>query len=131
MARLPRAETLIELVRYYMAGAVNAAFGYGLFAVLVWAGLGMYLAQALAHVLGVAFNYFTYSRHVFQGAPSARLRFIASYAVNYGISLAFLALASLFLANPYAAGFVSLVLTSVVNYFILKRLVFAGERANS
>lgn len=125
MVRFTRAETLFELVRYYMAGAINAAFGYGLFALLVWTGLGMYFAQALAHMLGVAFNYLTYSRHVFRNTPSARLRFIGSYVVNYGVSLVFLALVSLFVANPYAAGPASIVLTSMVNYFILKRLVFA------
>jgi len=52
-----------EIIRYYQAGALNAAFGYGLYVGLVWLGLGMYAAQLVAHLLGVAFNYFTYSRH--------------------------------------------------------------------
>lgn len=124
MSRIPRLEVIFEVIRYYMAGAVNAAFGYGLFAVLLWTGLGMYAAQAVAHVLGVTFNYFTYSRHVFRDAPSARLRFVASYGVNYVISLAFLAMVSLIVDNAYIAGFAAIVLTSVVNYFILKRMVF-------
>ncbi len=124
MVRIPRPEVVFEVIRYYIAGALNAGFGYGLFAVLLWTGLGMYAAQATAHVLGVAFNYFTYSRHVFRNAPSARMRFIASYGVNYIISLAFLALVSLLIDNPYIAGLVTIILTSVVNYFMLKRLVF-------
>jgi putative flippase GtrA len=113
-----------EIVRYYQAGALNAAFGYGLYALLVWAGLGMYVAQLFAHVIGVAFNYFTYSRHVFREASPAKWRFVASYAVNYVISLGFLAVASLVTRSPYVAGLISIVLTSLVNYVILKRLVF-------
>jgi putative flippase GtrA len=114
-----------ELIRFYMAGALNAAFGYGLFAVLVWAGMGMYVAQAVAHVLGMAFNYVTYSRHVFRDAGPAKMRFLASYAVNYVISLGFLALASRFVHSPYGAGLISLVLTSMVNYVMLKFMVFS------
>jgi putative flippase GtrA len=120
LSRIP----LAELIRYYMAGAVNAAFGYGLFAALVWAGMGMYLAQIIAHVLGVAFNYFTYSRHVFRSTPGAQVRFVASYAVNYLISLGFLAAGSLFIHSPYLAGLFSIIATSVVNYFVLKKFVF-------
>ncbi|WP_324740332.1 GtrA family protein [Tsuneonella sp. CC-YZS046] len=119
---------LWEIVRYYQAGAVNAAFGYGLYALLLWAGLGMYMAQLIAHILGVAFNYFTYSSHVFRGADPAKTRFAASYVVNYLISLCFLALVSLILKSPYAAGLAAIILTSAVNYLILKRLVFAPRK---
>jgi putative flippase GtrA len=113
-----------ELVRYYQAGAVNAAFGYGLYAALLWGGLNLYAAQLLAHVLGVGFNYFTYSRHVFRDSGPSKLRFSLSYVVNYAISLGFLALVSLMLKSPYAAGLAAIVLTSAVNYLMLKRIVF-------
>jgi len=116
-----------EIVRYYQAGAVNAAFGYGLYALLLRAGCNMYLAQLLAHVLGVVFNYFTYSRHVFRESGPAKLRFGLSYIVNYFISLGFLALASLFVTSPYLAGLISIILTSAVNYLILKRMVFVAR----
>lgn len=113
-----------EIIRYYQAGALNAAFGYGLYALLLWAGLNMYAAQLLAHILGVAFNYVTYSRHVFRDAAPAKARFVASYILNYAISLAFLTLVSLAVQSPYIAGLAAIILTSAVNYLILKRLVF-------
>lgn len=115
---------LFEIIRYYAAGAINAGFGFGLYVLLVWLGLDRYPAQLLAHILGVVFNYFTYSRHVFREAGPAKLRFIGSYVVNYGISLAMLALASQVVASPYLAGLVSLVLTSIINYFVLRYFVF-------
>jgi putative flippase GtrA len=129
MAR-PMMQRLLEIFRYYQAGAINAAFGFGLYALLVWFGLGMYVAQVIAHVLGVAFNYFTYSRHVFRDAGPAKLRFLLSYGVNYLISLTALMLVSLAIRSPYLAGFAAIVITSVVNYVILKYLVFVrGSQA--
>lgn len=119
---------LWEIVRYYQAGALNAAFGFGVYAFLVWLGLGMYVAQLLAHVIGVAFNYVTYSRHVFRDAGPAKRRFVASYVVNYAVSAAFLAAASFVTRSPYVAGLISILLTSLINYFILKRLVFVTRR---
>lgn len=120
-----RMDRLAELWRYYQAGVVNTLFGFGLYALLVRAGLGMYAAQIVAHVLGVAFNYLTYSRHVFRDAGPAKARFAASYVVNYGLSLGALALASLVVRSPYLAGAIATVVVSLLNYFLLRHLVFA------
>jgi putative flippase GtrA len=48
-----------RLLRYYGAGLVNTMVGYGLYAAFVALGLDIYLAQALGHVLGMSFNYFS------------------------------------------------------------------------
>jgi len=120
-------QRLLELFRFYQAGAINAAFGFGLYALLVWLGLGMYLAQVVAHVLGVVFNYFSYSRHVFRGRSPAKLRFVLSYAVNYLVSVAVLAVVSTVVHSPYAAGLATIVIASVLNYFVLRYLVFVRK----
>lgn len=120
----PGRERLAEIWRYYQAGILNAAFGFGLYSLLVALGLDMYVAQIVGHVVGVGFNYFTYSRHAFRGSAPAKTRFAATYAVNYLVSLATLALAATLVRSPYVAGLISIVLTSVVNYFALKYLVF-------
>ena len=108
-------ERLIELWRYYQAGVVNTAFGLGAYALLVWLGLNMFVAQLVAHVAGVIFNYLTYSRHVFRDAGPAKLRFALSYAINYLIGLAMLAAVALAIKSPYLAGLVSAVLVSILN----------------
>ncbi len=129
MAPSPGRARLMELVRYYQAGVVNTAFGFAAYALLVWLGLNMFAAQLLAHVTGVAFNYITYSRHVFRGLAPAKTRFVLSYAVNYLIGLAALAAASRVVASPYAAGLASIIVTSIINYFILRRFVFKAGAA--
>lgn len=116
---------LPQFVRYYGVGAVNAGFGYALFSIFVFVGVELYLAQLMAHILGVAFNYVTYSRHVFRSEKSARFRFVISYVINYFIGLGSLLLISQVIANAYIAGFLAIVMTSLINYFMLKYGVFA------
>lgn len=117
--------------RYYQAGVVNTLFGYGLFALFVRAGVNMYLAQITAHVLGMTFNYFTYSRFAFAGHEGSKRRFILSYAFNYLLGLASLAAAALVTPSPYLAGLASVLFVSIVNYFVLKRLVFRVHSARA
>jgi putative flippase GtrA len=126
--RLSR-ERIRELWRYYQAGVINTVFGLGAYSLLVWLGLGMYAAQFVAHGLGVAFNYMTYSRHVFRGTKTSPGRFALSYAGNYLIGLATLALVARVIPSPYLAGIVTAGIVSVVNYFILKRFVFLAQGA--
>lgn len=113
-----------RLWRYYQAGIVNTLFGYGLFALFVRVGLNMYVAQICAHLLGMAFNYFSYSRHVFHDAEASKVRFVLSYAFNYVLGLSSLAAASLIIHSPYVAGIVSIIFVSLVNFFVLNNLVF-------
>jgi putative flippase GtrA len=115
---------LAEILRFLVAGVVNTAFGYGLYAGLLWLGLDRYGAQAIGYVLGTGFNYLTYSRAVFRDAGPAKLRFALSYAGNYLINLAGLRLASQFIANPYVAGAVTTLGVVLLNYLVLRRLVF-------
>jgi putative flippase GtrA len=102
---------------------VNTLFGLSAYW-LLWLGLDRYLAQLLSSIVGSLFNYLTYSRHVFRDAPPAKLRFTLSYIGNYLMGLATLALVSQVIKSAYVAGFVSAFLVSIVNYFVLKRLVF-------
>lgn len=113
-----------EIVRFYQAAIINTAFGISAYALLVWLGFNIYAAQAIAHVMGMTFNYFTYSRHVFRGAAPAKIRFILSYAIYYVVNLAVLATLAQFIASPYIAGIVAALLVSLLNYFALKHLVF-------
>lgn len=113
-----------RLWRYYQAGIVNTAFGYGLYATFVTLGLNMYVAQIVAHLLGVMFNYVTYSRHAFHDSTVSKGRFVASYAVNYLLGLAALWAASQFITSPYLAGLVAVIFVSLINYLILRHWVF-------
>ena len=127
MASATRLGEVQRLWRYYQAGVVNTAFGYGLYAAFVALGLKMYVAQIVAHVLGMAFNYFTYSRHAFDDSDVSKSRFVASYTVNYLLGLGALWAVSQAVASPYLAGIIAVGIVSLVNYFILKHWVFTAR----
>lgn len=120
-----------QVWRYYQAGVVNALFGYGLYSLLIALHFNMYFSQAASHLAGMAFNYYTYSRYTFKSQQSSKSAFILSYAANYLIGLFFIWTASLFNASPYVAGLISIVLTSAVNYFLLRLIVFRHSRATN
>src|SRR4051812_1092370 len=82
-----------RFVRFLLVGMVNTAFGYGVFAVLLLAGLPSALALLLATVIGVVFNFFTTGRMVFESNDRRRLpRFVLAYVVTYSANLALLKL---------------------------------------
>lgn len=116
---------IAQLWRFLAVGVLNTLFGYALYAALVAIGLQMFVAQIVGTVIAVAFNYVTYSRHVFQSAPASRLRFVLSYALNYLVSLAMLAIAATAFPSPYLAGFVATLVTAAINFVVLRRFVFA------
>lgn len=119
-----RADEWWQLLRYYQAGLINMAFGYGVFAALIMVGLPVYGAQAIGYVLGVAFNYFTYSRYAFAGRTGRKVRFVASYVANYLVSVGLMWLTLRILPDPLGAGLAVTVVASLVNYLVLNRLVF-------
>lgn len=132
---LTRARALLDLqglrqiLRFYQAAIVNTAFGISLYSVLVWCGVNLFLAQALSHAMGTAFNYFTYSRHVFSEAKPAKLRFTLSYIGSYLLNLVVLYGLSRVIVSPYIAGIGTALIVSIINFVVLKRLVFQTDAA--
>jgi len=121
---------VVRVWRYYKVGVINTLFGYGAYALLVAIGLQFFVAQTVAHVMGVAFNYFSYSRYVFQDEAAPKLRFLLSYTLNYLIGLASLALAVKLLSSPYSAGLMAMLFTSIINFIVLRRYVFNPPLVN-
>jgi putative flippase GtrA len=128
LAKLDR-PGLLQLVRFYQAAIVNTVFGFGLYALLVAAGLDPFAAQALAFICGVAFNYLTYSRHVFRDSAPAKFRFVLSYLGVYLLNVTLFAGFRLIIPNVYIAGAAMMLTASLLNYFVLKRIVFRRRGA--
>jgi putative flippase GtrA len=112
------------LLRFYGVGIVNTAFGYSLFFLLIAAGLNIYLAQLIGHLIGMTFNYIMFRNHVFTGSAPAIGRYLAAYGVNYLLGLGLIALFSHFMRSPYAVGACAALTASAVNFVVLKVLVF-------
>jgi putative flippase GtrA len=122
-----KAATAWELLRFGVAGAVNAGVGYLAFAAFIYVGTPLYVAQALGHVIGTAFNYFSHSHFVFQRRPGLQ-RYLLSSGVNYLAGLIFLALCTRWIASPYVAGLVGTILTAAFSYLSLKLYAFRHRK---
>jgi len=73
------------ILRFLLAGLVNAAFGYAVFALCLWGGLGAAAALIIANLAGIAFNFQT-ARHFVFGTPGRALRFAGLYAVILAVN---------------------------------------------
>lgn len=124
-ARLWRA----PFARFLTVGAGNTAVGYGIFYLLLRAGLAPTFALALATIVGVVFNFFTTGRVVFANADIARLwRFGFVYAAVFAINAALLE-AVIALGLSAAAGQALLLAPCVaLSYFLNRTLVFNVAR---
>ena len=119
---------LRRFVRFLCVGLLNTGFGYLLFAAFVLLGLGSGLALAGATVIGVAFNFLTTGRLVFDSRDHRRLpRYLGVYMVQFLINWAGLRgleqamsplLAQLILVGPMA----------VLTYLLMARLVFGARQ---
>jgi putative flippase GtrA len=122
---------LERAVRYYFVGGINTVFGFGLYSLLLWLGLNLFLAQLISYPIAMAFNYFTYSLGVFPGEQRRPVAFVGAYIYNYVQALVLLAIVHHFVANPYGAGFIGLVIGTAINYFILRRFVFKPPESSA
>ena len=120
-----------EVVRFGAAGAVNTAFGFGVYAGLVLLGLAPFLALLAATVVGVFFNFLTFGGFAFRRLDARRLpRFLAAYALIYLFNLALLeGLRAATGLGPIVAQLLCLVVVAPTAYVVLKAKVFGGGQA--
>ena len=124
-----KADHLRELWTYYKVAFFNTIFGLSVFYMLIFIGLNLFVAQFLGTCAGVLFNYYNYRRHVFRDTKPSRVRYLMAYAFNYGLGVPSLFIWHKVVGSPYIAGFCSTILVSLVNYFVLKFLVFHKRAA--
>lgn len=116
-------------VRFLLVGGLNTAFGYGVFALLVLAGVHYAAAALLGTVLGVLFNFRTTGRIVF-GSRDDRLllRFSLVYAITYAVNVAALKAAKSAGVPILLAGAVLTLPVSLLAFSLQRALVFREAR---
>lgn len=116
---------LRQFLRFLAVGALNALFGYGVFAGLVLAGTPGQLALVVTYIVGVAFNFFTTRRFVFSGsAKGVLLRFISAYVLIYFFNLALYKLAEAAGLGPLLAQALCLPVVAVLSFLLFRFKVF-------
>ena len=116
-----------RFVRFLAVGGLNSAFGYGVFALLIFLKFHYAAAALLATILGVLFNFKTTGRLVFGSKGNSLIfKFIGVYAVIYAINTASLGVFNFFKVDLYLAGAAMLLPMAMVAFVLNKSLVFKG-----
>jgi len=119
---------IAEFVRFGIAGAVNTAFGFAVYAGFVMLGLQPAVALLLATVAGVFFNFVTFGAYTFRRLAAHRLpRFLVAYGCIYLFNLALLeGLRAATGIGPILAQLACLLVVAPTAYFVLRAKVFQG-----
>jgi putative flippase GtrA len=116
---------LEQALRFAVTGAINTAFGYGVYAACIFLGAGYALASGVSIVCGILFSYKTTSAVVFgRGYRASLVRYIGSYAVVYLFSVLILRTMDEFGVNAYVAGLLAAPPCAVLSFGLLKLFVF-------
>lgn len=116
-----------RFARFLVVGFANTLFGYALFFVLLRGGMAPTAALALATLLGVAFNFVTTGRVVFDNGDPWRLwRFSAAYGVVFVVNAVALETAVAFGVDAAIAQATLLPFCVALSYVLNRTLVFNG-----
>ena len=125
------ASRLAEVARFGVAGAMNTAFGFGVYSGLVLLGLAPAAALLVATVAGVFFNFLTFGGYAFRRLDARRLpRFLLAYGAIYVFNLALLeGVRHATPLGPIAAQLACLAVVAPAAYLLLRAKVFTGGAA--
>jgi len=119
-----------EFFRYLVIGGCNTVFGYGAFSGLVLFGLHYKLAAILSLILGICFNYITYSLFVFHRhaplslSPSKIMKYLAVYGSVYWVNIWLLELLLRYPISIYIAQLICLPVVVLISYLGNKYISF-------
>jgi putative flippase GtrA len=114
--------------RFIVVGAVNTAFSYSLYAMLVFLGLHYTLANLTALVAGILFSFRTQGAFVFNNTERSRfLRFVVTWAVIYLINIGLIRGAMVLGFDAYVGGALAIAPTAVLSYLTQKHFVFREQ----
>ena len=114
-----------RIIRFGLVGVLNTGFGYLIYAVLLFAGLGYQLANFLSLVVGILFSFKTQGHLVFDN-PDNRLlgRFVAGWLLIYLCTITLIGWIISFGFDAYSAGALALPFSVALSYPTQKYFVF-------
>lgn len=125
MGSLIRHSLSNKFIRFLFVGGLNTAFGYSVYAILIYLHFHYSLAALMGMIFGVLFNFKTTGRLVFKNKNNRLLfKFIGVYAIIYVINTASLKVFNFIKVDMYLAGAVLLLPMAVIAFILNKNFVF-------
>lgn len=114
-----------RFIKFLAVGVLNTIFGYSSFALILAIGVHYSLANLMATVLGVLFNFKTTGRLVFNNSNNRLIfKFFGVYAIIYLLGTGALYLANMYHANLYITGALLTLPMAVISFSLNKFFVF-------
>ena len=114
-----------RFARFIAVGLLNTAFGYGIFALVLFCGFHYVWASLLSTILGILFNFFATGRLVFNNRDNSRLgKFFCMYGVSFIFGLAGLAFLDKMGIDLYIAGLILIPPSAIFTYALNRFFVF-------
>lgn len=118
----------VRPARFVLAGGVNTAVSYGVYALMLHLDMPLALASLVSLLSGLAVGYLTQGRFVFRTLSAASLlRYLLAWAAMYGLHYGVVTGLMRFGVPPLAGALVALVLIAGLSYFVLRDLVFQAD----
>ena len=117
-----------QLTRFGLAGAVNTAVAYLVFALLLFLGIHYTLATLLGGITGLVVGYHTTGGFVFRYRGESRwLRFIAAFIVIYLLNIGTQRALRPHL-DPYLSGAIGTLVSVLVSFALNRWFVFRADK---
>ena len=117
-------QTIRQLIRFGLAGAINTGVAYLVFALLLFMGVHYTIATLLGGVAGLVVGYYTTGGFVFRYRGETRwLRFIGVFIVIYLLNISVQKLLRPYL-DPYLSGAGGALASMLVSFVLNRFLVF-------
>lgn len=114
-----------KLIRFILVSGINTAFGYGLFALLIYWGISYPFALFIGTVAGILFNFKTTGVLVFKnGSNKLIFKFFGVYGITFSCNLVTLALLKQLGINVYIGGFILLFPVGLLAFWLNRKFVF-------
>ena len=115
-------------VRFVLVGVLNTLFGYLVFAGLTRLGWRDLVAVPVAYAAGIAFNFVTFGKLVFESLDRRHLpRFILGYAGLYVCNVTGLRALARLGASAYVGQALLVIPLALLSYVINDRWVFRAK----
>lgn len=115
----------IQFISFILVGGLNTAFGYSLWALLLYCGMHYALAVVVSTIISICFNFKTTGSIVFKNKNNKLIfKFFQVYMITMFLNIFLLKIAKYLNFNLYIAGIFITGTLAVLTYLLQKFYVF-------
>jgi len=132
MEKTKRNSLTFQMYRFYIVGLLNTVSIYSLYSLLVFIGVDYILSLIVDYMLGGFLSYFLNKKYTFNHNDSHTIKMFAKMAAILISTLIINLIILMYLVeykqyNVYLAQFLSIVIVSLLSFYLQKTQVFIGS----